>query len=146
MGTNPNVNGRAAEVGAFFLKTVGAFALITLAFLVLLYLYPRAEVPEGKLMSIESYVSQNISELSPEKAVLGGTFYVTEIQVADGKGTVEYEDGHIARCGFYLHGLRQAGHQHHIIHCPQITSGIITAWSRKLSHSSISSKTVFASA
>lgn len=96
MGTNPNVNGRAAEVGAFFLKTVGAFALITLAFLVLLYLYPRAEVPEGKLMSIESYVSQNISELSPEKAVLGGTFYVTEIQVADGKGTVEYEDGHIA--------------------------------------------------
>ncbi|MHB1330676.1 MAG: hypothetical protein ACYCY6_01780 [Minisyncoccota bacterium] len=54
------------------------------------------EEPTSKLMSVESYVSQNISTLSPEKEVLGGTFYVTDIQVADGKGTVSYEDGHVA--------------------------------------------------
>lgn len=52
--------------------------------------------PTGKLMSIESYVSQHISELSPEKEVLGGKFYVTGIKVEDGYGTVNYEDGHIA--------------------------------------------------
>ena len=88
--------GRTAEASAFFLKTVAAFALITFVFLALLYLYPRAETQDGKLMSVTSYVRQNISELSPEKAVLGGTFYVTEVQATDGKGAVHYEDGHIA--------------------------------------------------
>lgn len=54
--------------------------------------------PQGKLMSIESYVTQNISLLSPEKEVLGGTFYVTKIEVEpeEKKGYVEYEDGHVA--------------------------------------------------
>lgn len=52
--------------------------------------------PQGKVMSIESYVTQNISALSPEKEVLGGTFYVTEIEAAEGRGVVKYEDGHIA--------------------------------------------------
>ncbi len=48
-------------------------------------------------MSVEDYVRQNISTLSPEKEVLGGTFYVTEIRVDDdGTGEVHYEDGHIA--------------------------------------------------
>lgn len=53
---------------------------------------------QGKLMSIESYVTQNISLLSPEKEVLGGTFYVTKIEVEpeEKKGYVEYEDGHVA--------------------------------------------------
>ena len=88
--------GRVAEAGVFFLKTVGVFALITFVFLALLYVYPDAATPSGKLMSVESYVSQNISELSPEEAVLGGTFYVTEIEAAEGKGVVHYEDGHIA--------------------------------------------------
>lgn len=55
-----------------------------------------APAPSGKVMSIESYVRQNISALSPEKEVLGGTFYVTDIQAVDGKGVVSYEDGHIA--------------------------------------------------
>ncbi len=50
----------------------------------------------GKQMSIDSYVTQNISTLSPVKASLGGTFYVTEIQAIDGKGLVHYEDGHNA--------------------------------------------------
>lgn len=48
-------------------------------------------------MSVEDYVRLNISELSytagtPE--VLGGKFFVTEIEAQEGKGVVSYEDGH----------------------------------------------------
>ncbi len=50
----------------------------------------------GKQMSIDSYVTQNISALSPVKASMGGIFYVTELQAIDGKGIVHYEDGHNA--------------------------------------------------
>lgn len=49
-----------------------------------------------RVMSIESYVTTNISLLSPIKEQLGGTFYVTKIEASDGAGTVEYEDGHNA--------------------------------------------------
>lgn len=45
---------------------------------------------------IDSYVETNISTLSPIKEQLGGTFYVTSIEARDGKGVVEYEDGHNA--------------------------------------------------
>lgn len=46
---------------------------------------------------VENYVRKNISELSPEKEVLGGKFYVTNIIFADeDTAVVEYEDGHIA--------------------------------------------------
>lgn len=55
-----------------------------------------AQYPDGRTVSVETYVRQNISELSPVKEVLGGKFYVTEISVGDGYGTVAYEDGHIA--------------------------------------------------
>ena len=51
---------------------------------------------DQRIMSIEDYVRQNITQLSPEPAVLGGTFYVTNIEAKDGRGTVWYEDGHIA--------------------------------------------------
>lgn len=60
-----------------------------------------AEPGTGGLVSKQKIVSDflktNISKLSPQKAVLGGTFYVTDVQLtsADG-GTVAYEDGHIA--------------------------------------------------
>lgn len=52
--------------------------------------------PTRKLMSIETYISQNISTLSPIAASLGGTFYVTGVKVDGGYGTVNYEDGHNA--------------------------------------------------
>ncbi len=46
---------------------------------------------------VYSYIEDNISELSPEEAVLGGTFYVTNIDFIDENlAIVEYEDGHIA--------------------------------------------------
>lgn len=46
---------------------------------------------------VGDHIRDNISELSPKEAVLGGAFYVTEIRFEDGnKAIVEYEDGHIA--------------------------------------------------
>jgi hypothetical protein len=55
---------------------------------------PPAGQTSGKAMSIESFVSQNITNLSPVKATLGGTFYVTHVEASGGKGLVNYEDGH----------------------------------------------------
>jgi hypothetical protein len=47
--------------------------------------------------AFEVYLRANIKTLSPEPAVLGGTFYVTSIVWSDdGSAIVEYEDGHIA--------------------------------------------------
>ena len=46
---------------------------------------------------VGDYIRENISDLSEEKAVLGGTFYVTKISFLDNtRALVEYEDGHIA--------------------------------------------------
>ncbi len=94
------VKGDVASATTLFLKTLVTFAAITaVVFAALITFSPRSETfstPTGKLMSVESYVSRNISNLSPEKEVLGGTFYVTDINVADGKGVVQYEDGHNA--------------------------------------------------
>lgn len=49
---------------------------------------------------VKDYLKKNINNLSPEPAVLGGTFYVTEIKCENvGECLVEYEDGHIAFVG-----------------------------------------------
>lgn len=54
-------------------------------------------VPTEKHMGIEAYVTAFISELSPQKEQLGGTFYVTRIEITGSTtGIVEYEDGHNA--------------------------------------------------
>lgn len=46
---------------------------------------------------ISNYLEENISELSPEKEVLGGKFYITSIDfLSNQKLIIEYEDGHIA--------------------------------------------------
>lgn len=45
----------------------------------------------------ENYLRSNISELSPEKEVLGGKFYITNISwLPERMAIVDYEDGHIA--------------------------------------------------
>ena len=47
--------------------------------------------------SIENYLKDNISSLSPEKEVMGGKFYITNISwLGSDRVRVEYEDGHIA--------------------------------------------------
>jgi putative hemolysin len=45
----------------------------------------------------ENYLRENISKLSPVKAVLGGTWYILSVtvDVEKNSGTVIYEDGHL---------------------------------------------------
>lgn len=93
------IAGDVAGATELSLKTIGVFAVITLVLLAaLVFVAPRLQppLPAGKSMSPESYIAQHISELSPAKEVLGGKFYVTEIQAGSGKGVVHYEDGHVA--------------------------------------------------
>jgi membrane-bound inhibitor of C-type lysozyme len=60
-------------------------------------------------VSIEDYVTANISALSPEKEVLGGKFYVTKIEAHGGAGTVWYEDGHNAFVADFKYLINEAG-------------------------------------
>ncbi len=62
----------------------------------------ETKTPAGKVnlsrAGFMDYVSKNIAELSPEKPVLGGKWYVIRFWfVKDGAAYVEYEDGHILR-------------------------------------------------
>ena len=54
-------------------------------------------------LNIKDYISRNISELSPVKSELGGTFYVTKIEVHKVKGIVNYEDGHRAYVADFIY-------------------------------------------
>lgn len=57
---------------------------------------------------VSGYIEQNISDLSPESEVLGGTFYVTNIEFHDANsGTVEYEDGHIALVADFQYSVNE---------------------------------------
>ncbi len=60
-------------------------------------------------MDIESYVKNDISNLSPVKEQLGGTFYVTEIETNNGAGTVSYEDGHNAYTADFTYTISDDG-------------------------------------
>ncbi len=66
---------------------------------------PEVQNPD----SVTSYISKNISALSPEKEVLGGTFYVTNITFDAGSGTVEYEDGHNAYTAEFSYEYKENG-------------------------------------
>jgi hypothetical protein len=60
---------------------------------------PSSRVPSSDIVhavSVESYIKKHITTFSPVKATLGGTFYVTQVDAYNGKGTVNYEDGHSA--------------------------------------------------
>ena len=67
------------------------------------------EQPNEDPNIVISYISANISELSPEKEVLGGTFYITNISLDSGRGTVEYEDGHIALVADFSYSFSEKG-------------------------------------
>lgn len=58
----------------------------------------------------EKYTKDNISKLSPEEAVLGGTFFVTDIEwISYGSAFVDYEDGHIALTALVSYKLKDDG-------------------------------------
>lgn len=50
-------------------------------------------------VSVEKYIRENIKDISPENEVLGGIWYVVDLQLDLEKNTgkVIYEDGHIQK-------------------------------------------------
>jgi hypothetical protein len=68
-----------------------------------------------KPLTIQEYIKQNISKLSPEKEVLGGKFYIVKIEAHGGTGTVIYEDGHNAFKADFTYEVDEAGN-------PSVTS------------------------
>lgn len=61
--------------------------------------------------NVENYLRENISKLSPVKAVLGGTWYVISIttDLEKNSGTVTYEDGHIQEIKNFLYTTNDKG-------------------------------------
>ena len=62
---------------------------------------PNLENPAAVLAAdrvlLEEFLNKNISDISPEKEVLGGKFYLTSIEWLDEQtAIIDYEDGHIA--------------------------------------------------
>ncbi len=59
---------------------------------------------------VAAYIRENISSLSPEKEVLGGKYYVTQLAfIGDNKEAVSYEDGHIAQSATFTYSITEAG-------------------------------------
>lgn len=58
--------------------------------------------------AVEKYIKENISTLSPSKAVLGGTWYVISVFVDANlnSGSVIYEDGHIQESGDFTYSYQ----------------------------------------
>ena len=75
---------------------------IILVILVVLFIFwftikNKEKIEYNKEDIVKQYIKNNISELSPEEAALGGFFYITNIDFIDDKLViVDYEDGHIA--------------------------------------------------
>lgn len=61
--------------------------------------------------NVENYLRENISKLSPVKAVLGGAWYVVSdtINLEKNSGTVVYEDGHIQETKSFSYTLNEKG-------------------------------------
>ncbi len=61
--------------------------------------------------NVENYLNDNISELSPVKAVLGGTWYVVgaTVDMTKNSGMVVYEDGHIQEKKNFLYTTNEKG-------------------------------------
>ncbi len=57
----------------------------------------KNELTSEEQQTVLKYLEENISDISTEKEVLGGKFYITSLDFLDGNNAViEYEDGHIA--------------------------------------------------
>lgn len=85
------------------MKKITFFLTIAIIFLTLSACSNKSTKTEKNEISnetkniVQDYINNNISQLSPEPEVLGGTFYVTKIKFENpNKVTIYYEDGHIA--------------------------------------------------
>lgn len=78
-------------------RRIGAFMAVS--FLTLTVLTACSAATNDRAAA-EAYIRANVGELSPVPAVLGGSFYVTDIEWEDDDtAVVSYEDGHIALKG-----------------------------------------------
>lgn len=87
-------------------KILAIFLIIAALVFLAINLFAKKEVTNNYENQIDivsqqnlfsSYIEENINEVSIEPAVLGGTFYVTNIEfLEDNIALVDYEDGHIA--------------------------------------------------
>lgn len=97
-------------------------ALIAGFFLLNAYIYQEKqgeELPQEQTEALSqeqretlasAYIEQNISDLSSEPEVLGGTFYTTNIEfTGTNSGTVAYEDGHIALVADFEYSFDEEG-------------------------------------
>lgn len=107
------------------MKTSTKYILIILIIVIGLGLwfkskYLPAKVPEpipqentqgdaARYMDIESYVRNSITDISPVRATMGGTFYVTSISAQNGVGVVSYEDGHSAYTADFTYNVNSLG-------------------------------------
>jgi hypothetical protein len=87
-----------------------------------------ADVQNNRYMDIETYVRTRISELSPTKEQVGGTFHVTDIETHEGSGTVSYEDGHNGYTADFAYHITDQGQ-------PVVDSFIIRPQQEKLTWS-----------
>ena len=78
------------------------FKYISAAIIVIFIIFAVVnKKPETKIVSenesVEKYLRENISNLSPVPPVLGGNWYVVSVilDIKNNSGTVIYEDGHI---------------------------------------------------
>lgn len=70
---------------------------------------PTINKPVDYIIAVQEYVQMNISKLSPIKATMGGTFYVTSVEVYAKSGVVSYEDGHNAHTADFTYSIDEAG-------------------------------------
>lgn len=104
--------------------SLGVLALIILV-TVAVYVFEKAtrvELPEAvpatsstpqeesmPEVNVDLYITENISRLSPEPEVLGGTYYVTNVVSSNGMGVVSYEDGHNAYTADFTYSVNAEG-------------------------------------
>ncbi len=70
--------------------------------------------------NVTEYVKAHISELSPVREQVGGTFFVTSIDAREGAGVVSYEDGHNAYTADFTYSRKADG-------TPRIDSFVVRA-------------------
>lgn len=62
---------------------------------------------QNRTMDIATFIGVNISELSPVQETHGGKFYITDVKTANGKGVVEYEDGHMHYTADFVYSVSE---------------------------------------
>lgn len=89
------------------MKTILIYIALVVLFVVIIFVFvsnnkkvevvPNSSSDVEDKMIVENYIRNNIKTIAPEKAVLGGSWYVVSVDVNPSmkNGIMVYEDGHI---------------------------------------------------